>query len=541
MAELSFKGRPASTGFAAGPLCVLATTQVVARAVGDAGAERAALRGAIDLALADLAVLVAQVSGDAADILGFQIAMLEDDTLSAPAFAAVETGTAAHEAWHAALDIQIADYTAAEEEYFRARAADLADLRDRVIRHLTGAAEVAAVAGAVLAAEDLTPSRFLSIDWSGGGAIALAKGSASSHVAMLARARGVPMVVGLGFEPAALRNDAAAIVNAVAGLLVVEPGADLRRDFDQAAAAAHAAEAVAAIYLKKPARLANGAPVAVMINVAGPEELATLDPAICDGIGLVRTEFLFHGTAGLPDEERQLGVYRRILDWAGDKPVTFRTLDAGGDKPIPGLTADNEANPFLGLRGLRLSLARPEVFRVQLRALCRAAVKGNAKIMLPMVAVPRELEAGRHLLDEVMMDLERRKIAAKRPPLGIMVEVPSAAIAVDHFDAAFFSIGSNDLTQYVMAAARDLDSVAELSDAGDPAVLRLIAAVADYGRVAGREVSLCGDAGSDPALVAKLLAAGLRALSVAPPAVGRVKAAIARYWPESKRLELERP
>jgi phosphoenolpyruvate-protein phosphotransferase (PTS system enzyme I) len=246
----------------------------------------------------------------------------------------------------------------------------------------------------------------------------------------------------------------------------------------------------------------------------------------------VRTEFLFHGAAGLPDEERQYAVYRRILDWAGDRPVTFRTLDAGGDKPIPGLTVDDEANPFLGLRGLRLSLARPEVFRVQLRALCRAAVAGNAKIMLPMVAVPRELEAARGILDAVVAELAQAKIAARRPPLGIMVEVPAAAIAVDRFRADFFSIGSNDLTQYVMAAARDLDSVAELSDAGDPAVLRLIAAVADFGRRSGREVSLCGDAGSDPVLAAKLLTAGLRALSVAPPAVGRVKAAIARYQPE---------
>ena len=532
MAELRLQGRPASPGFAAGPLCVLAAAGAVARPVGDAEAERLALRGAIDGALADLAGLMAQLSGDAADILGFQIAMLEDDTLSAPAFAAIAAGKPAHLAWEAALAVHIDDYAAAAEEYFQARASDLGDLRDRVLRHLNGVDEAVAVGGTVVAAEDLTPSRFLSIDWSGGGAIALAKGSASSHVAMLARARGVPMVVGLGFDPAALKNSAAALVNGAAGLLVVEPGDGLRRDFDMAAARARALEADAATYLKQPARLPSGEAVTVMINVAGPEELAALDPAICDGIGLVRTEFLFHAAAGLPDEERQYAVYRRILDWAGDRPVTFRTLDAGGDKPIPGLTVDDEANPFLGLRGLRLSLARPEVFRVQLRALCRAAVAGNAKIMLPMVAVPRELEAARGILDTVIAELAQAKIAARRPPLGIMVEVPSAAIAVDRFRADFFSIGSNDLTQYVMAAARDLDSVAELSDAGDPAILRLIAAVADFGRRSGREVSLCGDAGSDPILAAKLLTAGLRALSVAPPAVGRVKAAIARYQPE---------
>jgi phosphotransferase system enzyme I (PtsI) len=257
--------------------------------------------------------------------------------------------------------------------------------------------------------------------------------------------------------------------------------------------------------------------------------LASVDSTSADGIGLVRTEFLFASDAGLPDEERQLSAYRRLLAWAGDRPVTIRTLDAGGDKPIPGLTHDGESNPFLGLRGIRLSLARPEVFRVQLRALARAAVDGHLKVMLPMVTVPRELEQVRRLLDQVVSDLRREGLRARRPPLGMMVEVPAAAVAIEHFDAEFFSIGTNDLTQYVTASARDIGAVAELADPAHPAISTLIERVVREGGRRGVEVSLCGDIAGDPAYIPRLLACGLSVLSVAPPALARTKAAIAGF------------
>jgi phosphotransferase system enzyme I (PtsI) len=209
--------------------------------------------------------------------------------------------------------------------------------------------------------------------------------------------------------------------------------------------------------------------------------------------------------------------------------VTIRTLDAGGDKPIAGLTIARESNPFLGVRGIRLSLARPDVFSTQLRALCRAAVHGALKIMLPMVTVPEELEAARALLDAAVADLEARREPARRPALGIMVEVPAAALAIERFDAAFFSIGSNDLTQYVTASARDIGAVLALADVKSPAVLRLIAEVAAHGARIGREVSLCGDAAGDASVVPALLDAGVQNLSMPPNAVAVVKAAIARH------------
>ncbi|HYZ34065.1 MAG TPA: putative PEP-binding protein, partial [Crenalkalicoccus sp.] len=250
---------------------------------------------------------------------------------------------------------------------------------------------------------------------------------------------------------------------------------------------------------------------------------------ICDGVGLVRTEFLFRAGAALPEEETQLAAYRRILRWAAGRPVALRTLDAGGDKPIPGLTPEGESNPFLGLRGLRLSLAHPATFRVQLRALARAAAEGPARIMLPMVTRPEELAVAAALLEEEVAALAAAGVAAARPPLGIMVEVPAAALGAARFAVDFYSIGSNDLVQYVMAAGRDIGAVAALQDPADPAVLELIARVAAAGAARGVEVSLCGDAAAEPALVPALLDAGLRAFSVAPRAVGAVKAAIATH------------
>jgi phosphotransferase system enzyme I (PtsI) len=308
---------------------------------------------------------------------------------------------------------------------------------------------------------------------------------------------------------------------------VVAPDAETRAAAKSRETEINQRRAIAARFERTRVTLPTGEAVTIMINAAGPDELALLDPAICDGIGLVRSEFLFHGGAALPDEETQYQAYCRILEWAGQRPVTIRTLDAGGDKPIHGLTIDDEGNPFLGTRGIRLSLLKPEVFRVQLRALCRAAPRGNLKIMLPMVAIPRDLAHAQAHLGAVAVDLASRNIPHAVPPLGIMIEVPAAAIAIDRFDADFYSIGSNDLTQYVMAAARDIASLTDYADAADPAVLSLIARTVEHGKRTGRDVSLCGDAASDPAIVPHLLKAGLRSLSVSAASVGLVKAAIA--------------
>jgi phosphoenolpyruvate-protein phosphotransferase (PTS system enzyme I) len=526
MPALRLTGRPASPGLARGPVVVLHAGAANVRAAGRPEQEASALSQAIRAAIEGLGLLAAQ-SGDAGtEILGFQIAMLEDEALSLDAFADIASGVPADRAWRRALDREIAGYRAADDDYFRARATDLEDIRDRVLDELTGVATRAIPPGSVVFAEDLTPSRFIATEWKG-GAIVLANGSPTSHVAVLARGRGVPMVVGVKNAADSLGPTASeAIVDGEAGLIVVGPDPKDLDAFRALAASAETNAARNATYRSKPAVTADGTPVAVHLNIADPAELDSLDSASCDGVGLVRTELLFGGHAP-PDEERQFAVYRRIAEWAAGKPVTIRTLDAGGDKPIAGLTATGETNPFLGLRGVRLTLQHRDLFKVQLRAIARAAAFGNLEIMVPMVTVPAELSATRSLLDEVAATLAIEGIPHRRPALGMMVEVPAAAIAIDLFDADFLSIGSNDLTQYVTAASRDTASVAGLADPANPAVLRLIELVCADGSRRGRKVSLCGDAGADTRMVPLLLRCGLRILSVAPPLVGATKAAIA--------------
>jgi len=342
---------------------------------------------------------------------------------------------------------------------------------------------------------------------------------------MLARARGVPMIVGLGDVP---EMDGHILVDGSIGEAIFAPNMETRNAYQARKVAANADARAAAEVALRPAVTQDGQRVEIYINIASPDELEPLDKALCDGIGLVRTEFLFGAGPDLPDEDTQYRVYRRIVEWAEGRPVTIRTLDAGGDKPIIGLTVDGESNPFLGIRGIRLSFARPDIFRMQLRALARAAIHGTLKVMAPMVTNPAEYSKFTSMMDEELAALYKAGIAAKRPDLGMMVEVPAAAIAIDCFEVDFFSIGSNDLTQYVTAAGRDIGAVSGLADPSHPAMLRLFAAMARHSAASNREISICGDAAGDTAHIPALLAAGLRKLSVAPGLVGSVKLAISR-------------
>lgn len=527
---LIVRGRTASPGYALGPLVRIDGAQAARRRAGGPEEEERALRAALAAAGAEIADLAAAVGGEGVEILEFQLALLEDDVLIAPIFAAIAGGAAADAAWSAALAAEIAEYQAAPGDYLRARAADLGDLRDRVLRALAGGMRPAGTLppGAVICAEDLPPSRFLEIDWSAGGGVALLQGSATSHVAMLARSRGVPMVVQLGALPPA----ATVLLDGEEATLELDPGAARIAAFEARCAASEAAGAAAQRLAAAPV-IWRGERIGIHLNIQGVDDLTHPEARHADGIGLMRTEFLFRDGAGLPDEETQRRVYETVLDWAAGRPVTIRTVDAGGDKPIVGFTEPGEANPFLGVRGLRLCLKRPEVFAVQLRALARAAVKGRLKVMFPMVTVPAELIAARDLFLSVVADLSAAGTAAAVPELGMMVEVPAAALTIDAFPADFFSIGSNDLTQYVTASDRSNGALAALIDPLNPAVLELIRRTAEHGRRRGLGVSLCGDMAGEPRCAAVLLDCGIRELSVAAPALARVKQAIAALGGES--------
>jgi phosphotransferase system enzyme I (PtsI) len=510
-------GTVASIGYAAGPLHIIERGRNAYRPSGSPAAEADRLRQALMVARTDVGRLTDAAEGEAAAIIEFQVAMLEDPSLSDPAVELIGQGIDAATAWTRTLDEQVAQYDAAEDAYFRARGADLRDIRERVLRALAGEAATSLPPGAVLHATDLAPSEFLAMDWAQGGGIVLREGSTTSHVAMLARARGVPMLVGVPLDGA---NDDFVLVDAEHGAVTVQPDVAERDAFLVAAGAYARLLNDVRDAAGRPGITADGIPVGVLVNIAEPSDTDHIDIASCDGVGLMRTEFLFAG--GLPDEDTQLAAYRKVLAWAAGKPVTIRTVDAGGDKPVPGLTVE-ETNPFLGLRGIRLSLAKPDIFRVQVRALLRAAPAGNLKVMFPMIAVPEEYAAARSIFAQ-----EAARLGLPLPALGIMVEVPAVAIHPAPFaDVAFFSIGSNDLTQYVMAAGRDNGAVAALADPRNPAVLDLIRNVAEFGKKNGIPVSLCGDAGGDPRTIPALIAAGLRVLSVTPAQLPFAKVAIA--------------
>ncbi len=530
MGERRYPGRIAAPGLALGPLVRLADPQAAhaLEAAGDAAAERGRLAAALATASSALAALVESSEGEmAAEILGFQLEMVADPALADPAYEAIDGGAPAAAAWVDAMAAQIAVFEADDDAYFQARAADLVDLRERVLLALAGdAAEQGDLPpGAILLAADLTPSRFLAFDWAALGGAALGHGNASSHVAMLARARGVPLLVQLG-EVYTGAGASEAVLDAVTGTLVVDPGPATLAQYADRFADARAEAVAAADIIAKPAVTMAGAAVTVMVNVDDPDAVPDDILRAGDGVGLLRTEFLFMGRPDLPDETTQHRVYRRLLERLGGRPLVLRTLDIGGDKPLPSLGfAARERIPFLGLRGLRLCLARPELFRPQLRAAIRAATAGPLSIMLPMVSRAAEVTAAR-----AMLEAEAQALDLPAPPLGIMVETPAAALALDTMPIDFASIGSNDLTQYVMAAARDSGGpVADLADPLDPAVLRLIGLVVKQATAHDLPLSLCGDMASDRAGLEALLDLGLTRLSVAPAALGRVKLWIGRH------------
>jgi phosphotransferase system enzyme I (PtsI) len=525
IAGLAYRGRTASIGFAHGPFVRFERAANSWRIPGTPKDEEEALRAGLISAGRQIAALASAAGGEAAQILEFQVALLDDEDFLDPIFAAIAEGAPAHLAWLSALDEQIADYNSAPDEYLQARSSDLADLRDRVLQTLRGGESEALKIpnGAVICADDLPPSQFLEIDWSRGGGLALLRGSPTSHVAMLARARGIPMIVQLGSVSQSAKT---ALLDGEGATLELDPTSEQVGRFERRRELHGKNRASVRAILRRPAASWEGDKIRLLINIQGVEDLDHADTQYADGIGLMRTEFLL-GQAGLPDEETQYQAYDAVLRWAGKRPVTIRTFDAGGDKPVPGFTADGEANPFLGVRGLRLCLARPDIFAVQLRALGRAAVRGNLKVMFPMVTTPEELEAGRKCFVDAVEQLHTEGVAAMLPELGMMVEVPAAALTIDRFNSAFFSIGSNDLAQYVTACDRSNGSLAKLIDPLHPAVLELIGRTAEHGKRAGIAVSLCGDMAGDPRCIPALLSCGLRELSVNPSALGEVKQTIA--------------
>ncbi|MGO6664560.1 phosphoenolpyruvate--protein phosphotransferase [Rhizobium ruizarguesonis] len=511
MAEpLRLKAKSASPGIASGPafLAERPDAAPASRAVGG----YSALEKAIDISIGELEHLAEGADAESRDIIDFQIEVLRDPTIAEATGARMEVDENVVFAWVATLDAYIGELEAADEEQMRARAVDILDIKNRVLGALAGTPIADFPPGSVFVGKDMEPSRFLAHDWSKGGGIALFAGSTAGHVALLARAKSVPMVVGTGRfsaadgDPVRVDGDAGAVVLKAGGMLIPAPA--------QAPASDTQTES-------GELRTADGVAIQLSININDPAEIDALVPATA-GVGLMRSEFSITSVADAANEERQLAIYRRVLEQAGEKPVIIRMLDIGGDKPLAGLE-DLPGLSASGLRGIRLLLARPEIARVQARALLRAAVFGRLSVMLPMVTFPDEIDRMRELFREEAEKLGRRSLLHRMPPIGMMVEVPSAALMLDTFgSAAFFSFGTNDLTQYLAASARD-DIDADAGKAA-PAVLRLIAQAVKL--TAGKPTSICGDMAGNPSYLPGLLAAGLRHFSVAPARRPAIRSAI---------------
>jgi phosphoenolpyruvate-protein phosphotransferase len=488
------------------------------------------LRSAFAAAATELEAIAAETArragADVGAIFEAQALFARDPGLVGPALAAIADGSSAVDAIERVAAEQADSLGAVDDEYFRERAADIRDVARRVVGQLIGrpSPELHHRDGsiAILAASDLDASIVAVLRPELVAGIALSGGAANGHASIVARALGIPVVLGLGAGLEQARDGATALLDGDAGRLVIDPDPADIAEVNRAAETGGQAP----LMTQARGRLA----VRVEANVASLREAEQAAAAGADGIGLVRTELLFLGRSVPPGLAEQRDLYRRIGRAMGQRPVAFRTLDVGGDKQVPYLDAERESNPALGVRGVRLSLRRADLFETQLAALLEASAGRSLRVMFPMVATREELDAAREMLDTVAARLSAAGVAiASEIEVGVMIEVPAAAVMSSALADAvdFFSIGTNDLVQYTLAADRTNPALAELASPLQPAILRLVASVVAAARPAGVSVAVCGEAAADPLAIPLLVGLGVDELSVAPNSIGRVRDAVA--------------
>jgi phosphoenolpyruvate-protein phosphotransferase/dihydroxyacetone kinase phosphotransfer subunit len=498
----------------------------------DPEAEWQALQRAIDRVRAEIRATRESVAARAGEysaaIFDAHLLFLEDDALLEPARRAIfEQGRNAAQAWHEAAEAVAAEYRNLGDDYLEARAEDLAGVARQVVAELVGgeAAAAAVVEPGIVVAADLTPADTAALDRQLVRGVATASGGPTSHSAILARSLGIPAAVGLGERLLDVPEGASLALDGDAGTVVVDPGEQLVRDYERRRAEHEEAARRARVSAQLPAQTRDGRRIEVVGNVGSPEDVDAAVASGAEGVGLLRTEFLFLERDSLPTEDEQYAAYADMAERLQGRPLILRTLDVGADKPLPYLPRRAEANPFLGVRGIRLGLARPELLETQLRAALRVAALHPLKVMFPMVTTLAEYHQAVSLIARAREQLGR---GAGQLEVGIMVEVPAAALAAEAFalEVDFFSIGTNDLVQYTMAAERGNDAVAGLADGLHPAILRLIRAVAEAADAHGKWVGVCGELGADPLAVPVLVGLGVSELSVNPPAIPETKESV---------------
>jgi len=461
-------------------------------------------------------------NADEEAIFAAHLALLEDPALLDAAQQSIEQGIAATHAWSQSIDVQCEVLQHTGSALLAERANDLRDLKQRVLRALLGEAwNYDVPAGAIVAAHELTPSDLLQLSAQGVAGLCMAEGGATSHVAILARGKGLPCLVALGSALLDQLQGQSVVLDADSGRLELAPNADRLAEVQQAQIERQQRRDAQQAKAHLPAETRNGVHIEVVANVASSAEAADAFANGADGVGLLRTEFLFVDRQTAPDVEEQRAAYQGVLDAMGDHSVIIRTIDVGGDKQLDYLPLPIEANPVLGLRGIRLAQARPEILDQQLRALLQVSPLRRCRILLPMVTEVDELLHIRQRVDALCLELG----VSQRPEIGVMIEVPAAALQAEQLaeHADFLSIGTNDLSQYTLAMDRDHAGLAARVDALHPALLRLIAMTCEGAAVHKRWVGVCGALASDPLATPVLIGLGVSELSVSPVQIGEIK------------------
>ena len=537
------KGTSASAGIGIGKAAIVEETELVIKkeTISDAAAEKERFHAALNQAMEETDALAkdlaTRVGEKEAEILNGHLMLLSDPMLTGEIENTIAGENACSEYAIENVCNMYADmFASMGDELMQQRATDMRDIKTRMQKILLGVSSVdiaSLPAGSIIVAKDLTPSMTAGINPDNVCGIVTELGGKTSHSAILARALEIPAVVAVEGFLKNVKDGDTVVLDGSEGIVFVNPEETVTAEYETKRTAYLKEKKELDQYIGKPTVTKDGVTIELVANIGKPEDVDKVLQYDAEGIGLFRTEFLFMDRNSMPTEDEQFEAYQKVAIAMNGKPVIIRTLDIGGDKEIPYMGLKKDENPFLGYRAIRFCLDRREdVYRPQLRALLRASAFGNIKIMVPMVTCLEEFREAKAMIEEVKAELDLKGIAYKRDiQVGIMVETAAASLMADAFakEVDFFSIGTNDLTQYTMSVDRGNDKVSYLYSPLNPAVLRSIRHIIQCGRKEGIMVGMCGEAASDPLMIPLLLAFGLNEFSMSASAVLNARKLITGY------------
>ena len=544
-----YKGIAASRGIGIGSICVIAEHDLSfeKKKIEDTAAEKERFNKAVDEfkeeTMKQAEDIRKRIGPKEAEILEGHLVMISDPSMSGEMAKMIDAGQCAEAAVEAVCDMFIGMFSQMDDEMMKQRASDISDIKVSLLKILLGIKDIdisKVEPGTILVAKDLTPSMTSQINNKNVAGIITEVGGKTSHSAILARALEIPAVLSVPDVTTLVKDKDTAIVDGTEGIVYINPEGDIlskylikREDFIRKQSELKG-------FLGKETLTADGESVELFCNIGTPKDAKKALECDGEGIGLFRSEFLFMDSGHLPTEEEQFNAYKEAAVTMGGKPVIIRTLDIGGDKDIPYLGMKKEENPFLGYRAVRYCLGNKEAYMLQLRAIVRASAFGKIKIMLPLVTCVEELRAVKEMISEIKKDFDTNGIAYDKDiEVGCMIETPAASLIADILarEADFFSIGTNDLTQYTMSVDRGNADVAYLYSTFQPSVLRSIRHIIECGRNAGIPVGMCGEAAADPLMIPLLISFGLTEFSVNPVLVLTARCIISK-WSKKEADEL---